>query len=236
MTPPTAQRPTLYDALPAQLGGTDSRPVAASLSTLMPLPAGASGPSEPLFNAGLRHKQLQLGTTTSTGGGGVGTSTAVGTNDASDVGATRPARRKRRARTPRFTLPPEEAKHALYAPLRALWRTYAMRALGVDGPMTVAADVLGDRVLRLDLHGAEVAVVRARDPSLVGLCGTVVAETANTIVVVTQKDRAVTVLKAAAVVAFDIGGAEVELALPQLCVRGSERSAKKFKKRHVPWP
>jgi ribonuclease P protein subunit POP4 len=85
----------------------------------------------------------------------------------------------------------------------------------------------------MDLHGAEVEVVRARDPGLVGLRGILIIETANTILVVTRNNRVVTVAKNVAVVRVDVGARSFEIALPLLPYRASERSARKVKKKHL---
>lgn len=91
---------------------------------------------------------------------------------------------------------------------------------------------MGDRLLRMDLHGAVVEVVKATDVGLVGVRGVLVAETANTIILVTEKNRAVTVPKRVAVIRICVAGKRVEMFLPALCYRASERSARKIKKRH----
>ncbi len=123
-------------------------------------------------------------------------------------------------------IPKEQQKYALYEPLAKLWASYA-RSVLPDNPKQV-----GDRVLRMDLHGALVEVVRAKDPSLVGKQGIIVAETANTILVATKKDRVVTIPKSVAVIRFTAGKHTVELMLPALTYRASERSARKMKKCH----
>lgn len=85
----------------------------------------------------------------------------------------------------------------------------------------------------MDLHGALIEVIKASDCGIVGVRGIVVAETANTVVVVTKRDRAIVIPKRVAVVQFMVGGDAVQLSLRGLAVRASERSAKKFKKKYV---
>jgi ribonuclease P protein subunit POP4 len=87
--------------------------------------------------------------------------------------------------------------------------------------------------VRLDWHGAVVEVTRARDPGLIGIKGTLIIETANTILVITEGNRVITVPKAAALVAVTIANRRFEIALPMLPYRASERSARKFKKKHL---
>lgn len=88
-------------------------------------------------------------------------------------------------------------------------------------------------MVRMDLHGAYVEVVRARDVGLVGVNGVLVKETANTIVVVTKRDKAITVAKVAAVVRIEVLDLQVEVFLAGLRYRAAERSARKIKKRYL---
>lgn len=94
----------------------------------------------------------------------------------------------------------------------------------------------GDRVLRMDLHGADVHVVHSRDPTLLGVKGVLVAETANTIVVVTEQNRLIRIAKAVTIIRISLqNGKAVELKLSALRMRAAERSARKIKKRHYVW-
>ena len=124
----------------------------------------------------------------------------------------------------KLNIPKDEQKYALYEPLATLWSTYARSVL------TENTKNLGDRVLRMDLHGAIVEVVRSKDPGLVGKKGILVAETANTVLLVTKQDRVITIPKSVAVIRFVAGKHAVELMLPALTYRASERSARKIKK------
>ncbi|KAI8820123.1 RNase P subunit p29-like protein [Fimicolochytrium jonesii] len=62
-----------------------------------------------------------------------------------------------------------------FLPLHALWTSYMTELLGTE---TAPQNVL-PRLLRADYHGAVFTVVKAKCPSLVGLCGVVVKETEN---------------------------------------------------------
>lgn len=98
-----------------------------------------------------------------------------------------------------------------------------------------AISTWGDRILRMDLHGALVEVLRSRDPGLVAKTGILVAETANTVMLVTKQDRVLTLPKVVCLVAIKVADVSVELFLPALRFRASERSARKMKKRHLPY-
>lgn len=133
----------------------------------------------------------------------------------------------------KLRIPVSEQKYALYVPLAKLWAEYAssiIENIPINISSAAAASKLGERILRMDLHGAHVEVVRSKDPGLVGKQGILIAETANTILLALKEDRVITVPKSVAVIRFDVGDKSVEVMLPALTYRSSERSARKMKK------
>jgi ribonuclease P protein subunit POP4 len=187
----------------------------------LPVPSGLRAPDDDTLHARVRNRSLLLDSVKSE-------------KDDRKTHEPKLARRvvsrksKRKARGGSVVVPEAEWKYDIYEPLAELWRSYADKVItGVDA---VSA---GDRVLRMDLHGAVVEVVRARDPGLVGLRGILIIETANTVLVVTKKNRVLTVPKNAAIIRVDFGEKSFEIALPMLPYRASERSARKVKKKHL---
>lgn len=157
------------------------------------------------------------------------------------AGQHRLSRQQRRVRVtksaaiPRIDLRAEESnlKYEALAPLGELWKDYAASLLGSDEDKAVDVDKLAERVMRMDFHGAEIEVVQARDPTLVGKRGIVYQETSHTIRIVSARDQKFTVPKrfttfelCAGATAFEISGSTIEL-------RSSERSVRKFKKKHI---
>lgn len=206
-TKASMQNSKMYEPLPPALGGGTSA-AAGDISNSLPAPAHAALPRGERLDGKLRRRALQL------------TSNAPVQK--------KPTKRARRPSVGKLVIPKAEQKYALYLPLAALWRSYAARTLAGAKP-----DTLGERVVRMDLHGAEIEVARSRDPSLVGVKGILVAETANTVLVATKKDRVLTLPKNVTVVRFDVGGKRVEVMLPALAFRASERSARKLKKSKI---
>jgi ribonuclease P protein subunit POP4 len=78
-------------------------------------------------------------------------------------------------------------------------------------------------VRRHELVGLDVEVVSATDPGLVGLRGTVVAETTNTLGI-EHEDRVSTVPKAVATFAFDLDGERVTVEGERLVARPARRT------------
>lgn len=156
--------------------------------------------------------------------------------------------RRRAFRAAEAALPPFPP--AVVASLSALWRAYAAEAVGPPPrsggrPNAAATERWGERLARLDLHGAGVTVVAAADPGLVGVTGVVVAETEGLLRVVTTPGggrpggRVLALAKGVTVVEVAVpdggGGADVRvrLVMPCLRFRASERSVRKFKRKHV---
>lgn len=202
-----------YELLPPSLGGQNTLPSSVSLSALIPTPPGVTPPDDQTLHSRVRYRALLLD------------GSAELPHDPAP-----PSKRKARPPNGKIVLPKAEQKYKLYEPLRQLWNEYA--TLVLSGVSKGGLWNLGDRLLRMDLHGAVVQVIKANDVSLVGVRGILVAETANTIVVVMEKDRAVTVPKKVATIEICVAGKKFEIFLPALCYRASERSARKIKKRH----
>ncbi|CAN8073747.1 unnamed protein product [Agarophyton chilense] len=204
---------TLYEPLPEELGGQNVRAASASVSRLLPFSAVTQHPSEQDLNAAIRNKTLLLR----------GNAPHTPTRKALEPKVPSKKRTKRKGKV---HLKGDEAKFGTYNSLQSLWLSYARKVFKTSG------QALGDRILRMDWHGAYMRIVRSKDPSLVGCSGVLVAETANTFVLISKKDKPITVPKNVSVVQFTVDNRTVELNLPALCFRASERSARKIKKKH----
>ncbi|KAJ2684663.1 RNase P/RNase MRP complex subunit [Coemansia spiralis] len=90
-----------------------------------------------------------------------------------------------------YEIPSEAQKYANFLPLHRLWSQYIA---GVVGDKT-GEQMLG-RVMRADMHGAQLSVTRAKCPNYVGVSGIVAQETKNVFRIITTDDRLLTVPKA----------------------------------------
>ena len=121
------------------------------------------------------------------------------------------------------SIPADKRKASMYAPLKELWVKYATGLLeggaggkglgrGRDGDQknaaaaaAAAAGVSRGALARLkaaELRGAEVSVDACARPSLAGIVGVVVRDTAKTLQLVTSRDVVVVVPKAGATFSF----------------------------------
>lgn len=232
---------SLYATLPPEVGGaeegeaaisgTSDRSVRSALSvgSLLPQIPGSVLLHDDLLHARLRNRTLLLDKEQG-GGGSLTHRTSKDSRHNRNQGEAKVSRKAlKRARAAKVVVPKEERQFKIYEPLAQLWRDYAESVVaGGD------AHTSGERIIRMDFHGAEIEVRRARDPGLIGLRGILIVERANTVQVVTRKDRLVTIPKNAAVVAIHVLDKIFEISLPMLPYRASERSARKLKKKHLP--
>ncbi|KAI8323759.1 RNase P subunit p29-like protein [Martensiomyces pterosporus] len=147
-----------------------------------------------------------------------------------------------------YDIPKEARRYELFLPLHVMWSQYIERLLGGSksikqhigasaggGAKGAAVDskqqqaVLG-RLVKADMHGAKLAVRRARCPNYVGIEGIVAQETKNVFKIITKEDRLVAVPKAHCVFALDVpSGSTCLIYGDQFGFRASERASKKFK-------
>ncbi|KAA8496607.1 Ribonuclease P protein subunit p29 [Porphyridium purpureum] len=96
----------------------------------------------------------------------------------------------------RHSVPPEERKYSIFQALEPLWNEYAasqVRASVGSSPMKSQVtrhllEQLGDRVCRMDMHGAVIRVTKSKNAALVGIEGIVALETARTWAVVSKEN------------------------------------------------
>ncbi|ORZ32850.1 ribonuclease P protein subunit p29 [Catenaria anguillulae PL171] len=123
-----------------------------------------------------------------------------------------------------MTLPTNSIIFAAMKPLQHLWNQY-MDDLKSGG----AADQFMAKLIKADFHGAHMTVTQATCPTLIGISGIVVQETAKTFNLVTQQNVVKSICKQGTVFSVVIGQMVYHLYGHQLQYRSSERAARKFK-------
>lgn len=230
---------SMYNALPKSLGGTEKPPSAIQIKALLPkvetLEKNKRGINENIqndeMNDAIRHKVLYIEGRPPKASASQNDPTKPNRQNQKQKQQLKSVRHNPKRRRPngnKIVLSAAEQKYDIYKPLLNLWIQYATKLRRDD----IAS--FPSRVTRMDLHGAPVDVIRSKDPGLVGISGILIAETANTVMIITQKNKAVTVPKNVTVIRIKFDGVEVEILLPALAFRASERSARKIKKKHMP--
>uniref|UniRef100_A0A674N3N5 Ribonuclease P protein subunit p29 n=1 Tax=Takifugu rubripes TaxID=31033 RepID=A0A674N3N5_TAKRU len=112
------------------------------------------------------------------------------------------AAQKRRMKL--FTIRPEHQRYELFLPLHHLWRQYItdlLFCLWLQQPQ-----FLQQKLLKADLHGAVLSVVRSRCPSYVGTTGILVQEFKHVFKIITKENKVKVIPKRNSVFSLEMGG------------------------------
>lgn len=80
-------------------------------------------------------------------------------------------------------------------PLNKMWLEYILQAIGFksfkDLPTSSIDqrwEMINQRLMKADYHGAKISVIRSKCPSLIGITGLIVQDTKNTFRVISEDD------------------------------------------------
>ncbi|KAF7990571.1 hypothetical protein HCN44_000376 [Aphidius gifuensis] len=125
--------------------------------------------------------------------------------------------------------------------LNNLWLEYIQQAIGgksflalPQSPEHINWETVGQRLMKSDLHGAKIIVIRSKCPSLIGIEGIILQDTRNTFQVIGKDNIIRTLLKQIIVVKIHLIEATLEFFGKELCLRSAERSVRKYKANHLP--
>uniref|UniRef100_I3J662 Ribonuclease P protein subunit p29 n=2 Tax=Oreochromis niloticus TaxID=8128 RepID=I3J662_ORENI len=136
------------------------------------------------------------------------------------------ARQKRELKV--FQINPEHQRYELFLPLHELWRQYIIDLCG-GLKATSNPQVVQQKLLKADFHGAILTVVRSKCPSYVGTSGILVQEFKHVFKIITRDDKLKVIPKRNSVFAVEINGFVSHIYGSKFEYRASERAAKKFK-------
>ncbi|XP_065087793.1 ribonuclease P protein subunit p29 [Ochlerotatus camptorhynchus] len=131
-----------------------------------------------------------------------------------------------------YALPVDTIRYEQIVPLNRLWRGYMGRYLGKERLPDVTEaqyNQLTSDILKADFHGAKISVIRAKNPSLVGIRGIVVLDTKGTFKLVSKDDKMRTIPKMDSVFQIHWNNIDVTIFGKHLNARSAERSVKKVK-------
>ncbi|KAL7830848.1 hypothetical protein SRHO_G00303500 [Serrasalmus rhombeus] len=127
-----------------------------------------------------------------------------------------------------FQLKPEHQKYELFLPLHELWKQYVADLCNGLKPES-NPQMIQQKLLKADFHGAVLTVVRSKCPSYVGTTGILVQELKHVFKIITKEDRLKTIPKRNSVFSVEMGDFITHIYGSRFELRSSERSAKKFK-------
>ncbi|KAL2088856.1 hypothetical protein ACEWY4_015755 [Coilia grayii] len=127
-----------------------------------------------------------------------------------------------------FQIKPEHQKYSLFLPLHELWKQYIRDLCNGLTPES-NPQMIQQKFLKADLHGAVLTVVRSKCPSYVGTAGILVQEMKHVFKIITKEDKLKVIPKRNSVFGVEIDGFVSHIYGSKFEIRSSERSAKKFK-------
>ncbi|XP_018613640.1 ribonuclease P protein subunit p29 [Scleropages formosus] len=127
-----------------------------------------------------------------------------------------------------FQLKPEHLKYELFLPLHELWKQYVRDLCNGLKPES-NPQVIQNKLLKADFHGAVISVDRSKCPSYVGTTGILVQELKHVFKIITKEDKLKVIPKRGSVFSVEIDGFVSHIYGSRFQMRSSERSAKKFK-------
>lgn len=126
-------------------------------------------------------------------------------------------------------------------PLNKIWLDYMRNLLGIENfseipnnPLESNWESVNQKIMKADYHGAKIAVIRSKCPSLVGVNGIILQDTKNTFRLIGKDDIIRTVPKETSKFEIILDKARLEVLGKELCIRPAERSVKKFKNTQIP--
>ncbi|XP_056381667.1 ribonuclease P protein subunit p29 isoform X2 [Hyla sarda] len=127
-----------------------------------------------------------------------------------------------------FKINPDQQRYNMYLPLHELWKQY-IRDLCHGLRPDMQPQMIQNKLLKADLHGAMITVFKSKCPSYVGLTGILLQESKHIFKIITKEDKLKVVPKLNCVFSMEIDGFISYIYGSKLQMKASERSAKKFK-------
>ncbi|XP_032417378.1 ribonuclease P protein subunit p29 [Xiphophorus hellerii] len=127
-----------------------------------------------------------------------------------------------------FHIKPQHQRYELFLPLHQLWRQYVVDLCGGLKP-TVNPQIVQQKLLKADLHGAIITVVRSKCPSYVGTTGILMQEFKHVFKIITKEDQVKVIPKRNSVFSVELDNFVSHIYGSKMEFRASERSAKKLK-------
>ncbi|XP_066511195.1 ribonuclease P protein subunit p29-like [Hoplias malabaricus] len=128
-----------------------------------------------------------------------------------------------------FQLKPEHQKYELFLPLHELWKQYVVELCNLRPGSN--PQMIQQKLLKADFHGAVLTVVRSKCPSYVGASGILVQELKHVFKIITKENKLKVIPKRNSVFRVEIGDFITHIYGSKFELRSSERSAKKFKQK-----
>ncbi|ESO81963.1 hypothetical protein LOTGIDRAFT_198435 [Lottia gigantea] len=138
---------------------------------------------------------------------------------------------KERKKMKLFDIKKEDQIYEKYIPLHNLWKDYISDLL-YSGDKEKSEGILtndAQKLLKADLHGAIITVIKSRCPSYIHTTGILLQETRNTFNIITKNNKIKCIPKLHSIFTIENAGILYTIYGNQFKVKSSERSIRKFK-------
>ena len=120
-----------------------------------------------------------------------------------------------------------------FVKLNKLWEQYILTLLGKDDPLNPAHMAsICSKVVKADLAGADIKVVNAKNPTLLGVGGIVMRESVRCLFVIAPDNTVKNLVKAGTVFEVRLPHCNIRVWGDNIIHLGSERTKVKFKERY----
>ncbi|XP_055374903.1 ribonuclease P protein subunit p29-like [Condylostylus longicornis] len=135
-----------------------------------------------------------------------------------------------------YNIPKNSMKYDEAIPLHELWKGYMIQHLSLNCEDTKipevyepAYDNFTKLLMKSDLHGALIKVVKSKCPNFVGHTGIIILETKNVLKIISKDNKIRTLPKAESIFKIMLGNVELTIFGKYLTTRPAEKSVKKIK-------
>lgn len=143
--------------------------------------------------------------------------------------------RKERKKLGLYNIPTKSLKYDDLLDLHKLWKGYIKEQLNLNENSKIPdiSDIKYDNFSKLlvktDLHGAKINVIKSHCPSYIGLNGIIILDTKNTFKIVSKDNKTRTIPKSDCIFSITYGNLEFIIFGKHITIRPAERSVKKIK-------
>ncbi|XP_040565161.1 ribonuclease P protein subunit p29 [Lepeophtheirus salmonis] len=126
----------------------------------------------------------------------------------------------------------DDLKYEDFKDLRRLWKSYIRELLDLKNyvhPKETIESLLQTKLCRADYHGSNLTVTKSHCKSFVGMKGTILMETRNTLQIITKKNELKVIPKKNTSFSFELDRYVFTLSGTNMCCKPSERAVKKWK-------
>eukprot|EP00043_Microstomoeca_roanoka_P011062 m.104424 g.104424 ORF g.104424 m.104424 type:complete len:245 (-) comp15077_c0_seq2:86-820(-) len=142
-------------------------------------------------------------------------------------------RRKDKGKQGFFDVPASARSYETFMPLHELWKQYMQSILSYQDEQRASIPAMQQALVKADLHGCLLVVVKSKRPTLVGQGGIVIQETENTFRIITPANCIKVLPKLDSIFSFQLGKYTFSIFGNHFRIKPVERITRKFKSKQT---